>query len=1178
MAPHMVNPKGPRPVIQQGFTNDIAWTNTVPVVRGPHVEKRVPNVGQLQRKPESVSEREQLIVLSNPPEPHQVWEGALDSFQTTGSLHFLSSQDINISIPDPIVGGPQRPGTVAINVSIHGRKLNPSIRVEVSVCRTESYGRTRILTAHIDWSFNPIKHLGGLRKCGITKLDAHIDTSRGFMELSFVPECAVSVNLLPVTHDTSLLELVDNAVLSEAELSLLRDLANIVQHPNGRRLQVRFDIAPREIALIKAGNTGTPYGRLLRELPTIDNLAPSPDFAKHRWCYYRREGESPDSESPHDSVNGGHGTKTYGSSCTDSVALTPATGPLQVQFNDMKSRHSILSSPHPGTPLKPVMVFKDQDDALISLAYGSQLEFEEQDATFQAVRRDPHFVRLCSVDNRVLALVDFSSTPKTGLPNDRFRLDDRTKVDLRIGEDCMDTSSDRFIKASGLIVANVFDLPRCDLLILIDDKWAKSFKHYVHPIQEFQQSGGEAVWKAPVYVSPSTSSSSTRLEIEAVVRAYGPGCPSDRLPFLLGDGSLLSPVNPVRDFGAREKIAPLFTRLRNAKPWNEQQLEAIASIEKSPGGAMVVTGPGGTGKTELICHLVRFAVGCGQYAVISGTRNDTLDDMTQKLDRMDTTLRPVRVYAPSQEKLAILCQYTPSSNTAGDKHRLLVDTFDAIEKDTKKARRSLPQFSVLGRVLQNLSRETPLKRAFRSPEYRSVRRPARDVRAYFRERLPLLRMYQHSQRLPWINGDEEREFIYQAYQYLRAEVIGEARVILATNAITGHSEICTNFANNSNVWIFQDEAQSMTEGAALIPLGLHSNTTIKGQAPRKVVMHFLSGDLNQLPPFTCARTGEHNTVNEFAAQRSISLMERKLSSGFPAIALVEQRRAAEILMRGANMFHYGGNLTTPSYPPLEGHLKDFIPSLAGIKVLPHDSQGKRRMAWLEVDGPVYENKYTGSRANLANVAVVRRCLLQIHDIYGTTTQSKVMLATPYKRQKELYLSMGCELKNTFGWSDKELPRIVTIDSLIGRESSLVILDLVNNGTEGFMRDVRRSCVAFTRAKDLFLVIGGRFPLPNQSKQIEPKLLKDPITGRTIAADMSRPLAFYHSFFAANGLMYPQNMCKTEQLPMPSDLQPLGQDIEDKQIEEEFTWSGHLREDDLKDSWRFVGDVPEGVCW
>lgn len=1144
---------------------------------------RVPTVTQLQRDPESVPEDSKLIILANPAPGHKIWENTLGSYEESGSLHFESFDAVDVCIPPSNLpnlrvtasrGPHSTQSTVETTVSIQGRKLNPTIRAVTSIYRGNGNSRRIVFSTQVDWPFAPIKWRGNTnRKCGVTDLTARIDSSNEFLELNFVPECAISVNLLPVTYNSSLLELTDNEALTPAEFSLLLDFAEMVEHPQGRCLSVRFNIGPQERDLLAVGDTETAHSQLLDILPTKNNLAD--DFRRPRWSQYRKEDELlSDASSSADmsdnlsdpfanSVRSSPTPPPLSMSAIDSSISEPMPSPpLQVSFNTMKSRHEVLSRPHPGTPIPAVKVFHDQDDALVSLAYGAHLECEEQNTTFAAMKRDLHRVRICAVDTRVLALVEFSTPPDTGLPQDRFRLDDSTKVDLTIGGDATGKNA---IIGSGMTVANVFGLPRSDLLILVENKWSSAFRNCSQPIEHFQKEAGVRAPYLSVRVSPQLNNHSFKTEVDAVMRAYGPGCPTDRLPFLLGDGSSLGYNNPLANVGHVAKAA--FQELKGAKSWNEEQMQVIDTIPTAPAGVMMVLGPGGTGKTALVTHVVKLAARIGQYALVSGTRNDTVDDMTVKINELDPALRPVRYYSPSQEKLGSLYEGNKGSVMPGSSNSLLVSTFDTIEGETKKARRSLPEFSVLGWVLKNLDRQKPLMRSFRPKDRSAGKRPQEDVRAYFRDRLHLLRTNLYGWNLPWVNGDEEKDFLDQAYTFLRAEVIREARVMLITNHMADKAEIQLYFAwpdKPGKIWLFQDEAQSMTEAASLVPFCLHdvSNT---GQETRTIIMHFICGDLKQLPPFTMSRTGRFNTVNEFAAQRAISLMERKLASNFPAITLVEQRRAASVLMRGANMFHYGGKLRTPDYPPLDAEYMDLIPELAGFKMRPYNHEDKRRLAWIEVDSEAYESEATGSRANPKNALVVRDILVKVQAKFGKRTSKKCKLCTPYKRQKELFVSIGCELKANFGWTDADLPSIHTCDSLIGRESSLVILDLVNNGTEGFLRDCRRACVTFTRSKDMFLVIGGKFTLPDYTKQINPKVLVDPVTGHRINADMSRPLAFYHAFFKANGFMYPAGMSAIPEPVVPSDLRPLGHDMEDEEAGKLYAVSG---EEDIGD-WELV---------
>ena len=65
-----------------------------------------------------------------------------------------------------------------------------------------------------------------------------------------------------------------------------------------------------------------------------------------------------------------------------------------------------------------------------------------------------------------------------------------------------------------------------------------------------------------------------------------------------------------------------------------------------------------------------------------------------------------------------------------------------------------------------------------------------------------------------------------------------------------------------------------------------------------------------------------------------------------------------------------------------------------------------------------------------------------------------------------------QLAQTLGCSAEHLADILTIEGFQGRESSVVILDLVRTKNLGFLEQEPRATVAFSRCCDSFIIVGN----------------------------------------------------------------------------------------------------------
>ncbi|KAI5269518.1 hypothetical protein E4T47_06991 [Aureobasidium subglaciale] len=211
------------------------------------------------------------------------------------------------------------------------------------------------------------------------------------------------------------------------------------------------------------------------------------------------------------------------------------------------------------------------------------------------------------------------------------------------------------------------------------------------------------------------------------------------------------------------------------------------------------------------------------------------------------------------------------------------------------------------------------------------------------------------------------------------------------------------------------------------------------------------------------------------------------------------------------------------------------------------TEKQRRMLYVNVATPTMKSRDSHSRANPGNAAWVILVLFPIlREEFGEKMHEDLMLLVPYAKQKELYLRWYFELRKQ-GWTDKQLPRISTIDVSHGDESKFVIFDLVNDEYEGFLQDPARTCVAWGRAKDGMFVIGGNMSHVDGDFKI--KKFRDATDGDKLKDfALYRPILHWKRF-------YEGNRCTYDTVPpdfvVPTDLAFYGE-VESEEDEDEAT--------------------------
>jgi predicted DNA helicase len=222
----------------------------------------------------------------------------------------------------------------------------------------------------------------------------------------------------------------------------------------------------------------------------------------------------------------------------------------------------------------------------------------------------------------------------------------------------------------------------------------------------------------------------------------------------------------------------------------------------------------------------------------------------------------------------------------------------------------------------------------------------------------------------------------------------------------------------------------------------------------------LAGDHCQLPA---------TVVSPQAAEQglAVSLMERLVQLYGDAITrkLTVQYRMHADIMGFSNAEFYDGELV--AHETVAGHR---LCDLPGVRSEPLTESP---VQFIDTAGASYDEEAeedTGSRRNVEEAGLAARKVRQLLD--AGLAAAQVGVITPYRAQVRRLRELLAGIDGL---------EIDSVDAFQGREKEAIVVSLVRSNPEGdigFLADVRRTNVAFTRARRKLLVIGDSATLSN----------------------------------------------------------------------------------------------------
>ena len=254
-------------------------------------------------------------------------------------------------------------------------------------------------------------------------------------------------------------------------------------------------------------------------------------------------------------------------------------------------------------------------------------------------------------------------------------------------------------------------------------------------------------------------------------------------------------------------------------------------------------------------------------------------------------------------------------------------------------------------------------------------------------------------------------------------------------------------------WVIVDEAGKATPPEILVPICLG----------RKIV---LVGDHKQLPPVVdeaLLKLQDKERMNISKEDLELSLfeyLERGLNDDCKSI-LDEQYRMNPVIGDLISKLFYDGKLVSRTSRE--------------EKTIPLKMYDNKPLVWLStVDkSNKKEERIADSYRNSCEAKLIFEHLLEIDEELGKLkTKKETAIIAGYRGQRD-YLTRLYESNYRARFHNMTV-EINTVDAFQGRETDIVFYSVVRsneNGNLGFLKDVRRLNVAFSRARELLVVVG-----------------------------------------------------------------------------------------------------------
>ena len=271
----------------------------------------------------------------------------------------------------------------------------------------------------------------------------------------------------------------------------------------------------------------------------------------------------------------------------------------------------------------------------------------------------------------------------------------------------------------------------------------------------------------------------------------------------------------------------------------------------------------------------------------------------------------------------------------------------------------------------------------------------------------------------------------------------------------------TNLSSKSDLrfdWVIIDEAGKATPPEILVPIGLG----------KKII---LVGDHKQLPPVVDSALDkdsleELEITKEDLEKSLFEYLEERINPCCKNILNEQYRMHPVIGKMVSEMFYKDENLISKT----KAEEKSIETDLWGKKAIVWLSTNKRRESREEAINRSQHKTYR----NICESDVIFEYLLILDKDFRKRDVHKVVgIIAGYRAQRD-YLNRVFESRYHMTFSNIKI-EINTVDAFQGRETDIIFYSVVRCNSEGdigFLSDVRRLNVAFSRARELLVIVGN----------------------------------------------------------------------------------------------------------
>ncbi|ETI22353.1 hypothetical protein G647_06427 [Cladophialophora carrionii CBS 160.54] len=536
------------------------------------------------------------------------------------------------------------------------------------------------------------------------------------------------------------------------------------------------------------------------------------------------------------------------------------------------------------------------------------------------------------------------------------------------------------------------------------------------------------------------------------------------------------------------KARDAFTSIRSEFPnpeavmiLNQEQKQAILAAAEAPGGTMIISGVPGAGKSHIAYQILKpFLMSADNHSILmTSNSNEAADNLVRGAWATYTKLvaegkapagrRILRLYSNTSEKVIrtrhLKAQLGRDPESRPEVEEVEVEqlsNLDAVVRHLFDSTRKHKYDGIYDSRVQDI--DFSLGQALLT-ETGIVHDPiftpanAQDIYEDFRRRF---NQYHGTKEM---NKDQRKEHATQEREILKG-ILANAAVIVCT-VYTAGSRIVTDAISSKLTGIIIDEAfHELTTN--LLPV-------LSMRAPKVDFVAYL-GDPNQLAPPALFSRKEL----PFASEHYLPLPSRLQKLGFPVSRLLEQSRMVPEIASLSNRLVYKGEMRNMlarcglRTREAAREFRKWVPTNFSSNGKAKEKAKPSNVVWLDTIGkPTSTEKHGSSKINYYQAIAAANLVPKLLRLGKNTT---VCLMTTHAPQRNLLLSAvaSMELDPWVKGSGLDRLSVGTVDALIGKEYNYVVLSLLVDNGAGFLSDLRRLCVALTRARDgLIIFLSGK---------------------------------------------------------------------------------------------------------